>query len=259
MQFHNETALMFTSIGSLPASLFDNPAFINWTSAITRGAYYVPPSAAWLDPSQDPVVDVAFDAVMTAMKDLIQKGLEFYKGVGFLYLAFSIAGPRALGFRSLDLSMNAPSWLLHRENMHAPFVGEIRRLLTLPLAHLTGSHTGVRIALKIAALNVHHAYFSKRSVQPTGVQSRPDAGIHDHDTNTMRGARPGAIGQAPDLGTTWSAFNGLLDPQTTEDANWGDRKKRPPTKHSKNALDITELHGHESSAMASPMQKPRSA
>ena len=44
-----------------------------------------------------------------------------------------------------------------------------------------------------------------------------------------------ADGEAPNLVTTWSAFSGLLDPQTIDDADWGDRTKRPASKHSKSA------------------------
>ena len=42
-----------------------------------------------------------------------------------------------------------------------------------------------------------------------------------------------ANGQAPDLVTTWSACSGLLDPQTIDAADWGERTKRPVSKHSK--------------------------
>ena len=56
-----------------------------------------------------------------------------------------------------------------------------------------------------------------------------------------------ATGKPPDLVTTWSTFSVLHDPQTIEDADWGDRKKRLATKHSKKLFDITEFHGQESS------------
>ena len=163
MMFNIETALMFAEIGSLPASLFDHPSFINWTSTITRGAW-LPPSKQWLDPERGPIMDLAFGGVMTAMKELIAQGLEFYKGVGFLHLTFDCWTSR-IGhpFLGSDLSLNAP-WLVSRENMHAPFVGEFRRLLTLPLIHLTGSHTGVRIALAIAAALHDFGIFSVRKV-----------------------------------------------------------------------------------------------
>ena len=46
----------------------------------------------------------------------------------------------------------------------------------------------------------------------------------------------------------------MLDPQTTDAADWGERTKRPASKHSRSALDITEFLGQESASPPTPMQ-----
>ena len=46
----------------------------------------------------------------------------------------------------------------------------------------------------------------------------------------------------------------MLDPQTTDAADWGERTKRPASKHSKSAFDITEFLGQESASPPTPMQ-----
>ena len=63
-----------------------------------------------------------------------------------------------------------------------------------------------------------------------------------------------ANGQAPDLVMTWSAFSGLLDPQTIDATDWGERTKHPASKHSKSAFDITEFVGQEPTSPLTPMQ-----
>ena len=60
--------------------------------------------------------------------------------------------------------------------------------------------------------------------------------------------------QAPDLATAWSAFSGLLDPQTIDAADWGERTKRPASKHSRGVFDITEFVSKEPASPPSPMQ-----
>ena len=63
-----------------------------------------------------------------------------------------------------------------------------------------------------------------------------------------------ANGQAPDLATTWAAFSGVLTSETIDAADWGERTKRPASKHSKSAFDITEFVGKESASPPTPMQ-----
>ena len=46
----------------------------------------------------------------------------------------------------------------------------------------------------------------------------------------------------------------MLDPQTTDAADWGERTKRPATKHSKSVFGITEFLGQESASPLTPMQ-----
>ena len=52
-----------------------------------------------------------------------------------------------------------------------------------------------------------------------------------------------AEGEAPDLGTTWAAFSGVLTSETIDAADWSAAKKKVPGTHSKNAFDITEFLG----------------
>ena len=60
-------------------------------------------------------------------------------------------------------------------------------------------------------------------------------------------------GLAPDLNTTWAAFSGVLTFETLEAAEWGTANKKVPGSRSKNAFDITEFQGHESSSPPTPM------
>ena len=65
-----------------------------------------------------------------------------------------------------------------------------------------------------------------------------------------------ADGEAPDLGTTWAAFSGVLTSETIDAADWSAAKRKVPETHSKNTFDITELRflGQESPSPPTPMQ-----
>ena len=63
-----------------------------------------------------------------------------------------------------------------------------------------------------------------------------------------------ADGEAPDLGTTWAAFSGVLTSETIDSADWGTTKKKAPGSYSNNVFDITETVGKEPSSPPTPMQ-----
>ena len=61
-------------------------------------------------------------------------------------------------------------------------------------------------------------------------------------------------GKAPDLGTMWSAFSGVLTSEQLEAADWGLAKKKIPGSRSKNVFDIAGPQGQESPSPPTPMQ-----
>ena len=73
-----------------------------------------------MNPAKGPIMDLAFGNAVTAMKELIAFGLEFYKGVGFMNLTFDCWTSR-FGFPILgsDLSLNAPRLVSRQSREHA--------------------------------------------------------------------------------------------------------------------------------------------
>ena len=95
---------------------------------------------------------------------LIQEGRDFYKGVAFRHLTFECWTSR-LGFPFLGLDNTfATPWRLSRECIDAPFEGPDCAMMSTPLKHLTGRHTGERIAGAVSVMLVPYSTVSKRIV-----------------------------------------------------------------------------------------------
>ena len=60
-------------------------------------------------------------------------------------------------------------------------------------------------------------------------------------------------GLAPDIGTVWSAFSGVLTSEQLEHAEWGDVKKKVPGSRSKNVFNVAAFQGAESPPPPTPV------
>ena len=101
IRVHFETAIIYASIGTLLATLFDNEPFLSWTREITRGTYR-PPSSKWMTVERGPAIGLMLDMLIEEQCKLIEEGREFYKGVAFQHLTFDCWTSR-VGQPFLDL------------------------------------------------------------------------------------------------------------------------------------------------------------
>ena len=148
MELHVATVLMFASIGTLPATLFDNTAFIDWVHAVSQETYY-PPNSRFMD-SDGPVLTVVEEELTQALVAVILRAVEWYKGVAFMHLTFDTWTSRmGLPFIGANLTFLTP-WLMSRTLASDPFTGESRFSMAMKLIHLEGRHTGERIARAVA-------------------------------------------------------------------------------------------------------------
>ena len=167
MMWHFETAKMFTSIGYLPASLFDNDTFKAWVGTVTRGSYQ-PPNKKWLGATTGPAVPLMSDMLIEDQTALISEGRVFFKGVPFQHLTFDCWTSRmGFPFLGLDNGFTAP-WRLHRDCMTDVFEGEDRTLISMLLKHLTGRHTGDRIAVAVTEMPKPYGTKGKWITLPVG-------------------------------------------------------------------------------------------
>lgn len=148
MELHVATVLMFASIGTLPATLFDNAAFIDWVHAVSQQTYY-PPNSRFMD-CDGPVLSTVEEELTQALVDVIVRAVEWYKGVAFMHLTFG-AWTSRMGFPFIgaNLTFLAP-WRMSRTLASDPFEGESRFSMAMKLIHLEGSHSGERIAIAVA-------------------------------------------------------------------------------------------------------------
>ena len=151
MTWHFETAKMTFSIGSLPGELFDNGICKAWVDTTTRGAY-LPPNKEWLSASRGPAVPLMTKMLIEILVALVNEGRVFFKGVPFQHLAFDCRTSRlGFPFLGLDDQFTTP-WRLTRARQTDAFEGEDRTIISTPLKHLTGRHTGERIAHAVAQM-----------------------------------------------------------------------------------------------------------
>ena len=93
MEMHLETAWMFASLGTLPASLFDNQIYINWVHKVSKETY-MPPNSRFLD-HDGPAMSLFEDELMTAQVEELKVAAEYYKGVPFAHITFDAWTSRA--------------------------------------------------------------------------------------------------------------------------------------------------------------------
>ena len=83
---------------------------------------------------------------------LVEEGRVFFKGIPFQHLTFDCWTSRlGFPFLGLDDQFTTP-WRLTRSRQTDAFEGEDRTIISTPLKHLTGRHTGERIAHAVAQM-----------------------------------------------------------------------------------------------------------